>query len=246
MRDIFPCRPPSPAVWTRREPAVISHSASTSRIEKKARPLSASNSARPDTPYTVGVLLLYMIFGLIAAALSNAVDCPWHAFNYRNAFTGDDTTVSREEWNLFIGNGVNTSSFCGASPGAPLVARTCGDGTANATGCRYTFDALGALYKLSDMLPDQHGGDHGDEALSADELWTPRCNLLRDLVGLSDMDPHLMLVIFLPTLLFESATFGVRPSGTVSGSFGEAGAWRRALFRRWTWASSRNSGSRSR
>ena len=49
----------------------------------------------------------------------------------------------------------------------------------------------------------------GDGKLSADELWTTRCNLLIDMISLKDIDPHMMLVIFLPALLYESAAFGV-------------------------------------
>ena len=48
-----------------------------------------------------------------------------------------------------------------------------------------------------------------DGYLSADELWTHRCNLLHDMVQLSDMDPHLILTVFLPAQLFESAAFGI-------------------------------------
>jgi len=49
----------------------------------------------------------------------------------------------------------------------------------------------------------------GDNVLSPDELWTVRCNFMMDLLSLKDMDPHVMLVVFLPGLLFESACFGV-------------------------------------
>jgi len=45
--------------------------------------------------------------------------------------------------------------------------------------------------------------------LTPDELWTPSCNLFHDFISLQDIDPHLMLVVFLPALLFESATFGI-------------------------------------
>ena len=49
----------------------------------------------------------------------------------------------------------------------------------------------------------------GDGRLSPDELWTPGCNLFLDIISLKDIDPHLMLVVFLPALLFESACFGI-------------------------------------
>ena len=45
----------------------------------------------------------------------------------------------------------------------------------------------------------------GDGVLQPDELWRPGCNLLTSLLELADMDPHLLLVVFLPPLLFESA-----------------------------------------
>ena len=32
---------------------------------------------------------------------------------------------------------------------------------------------------------------------------------MRDMLGLSDIDPHVLLVVFLPALLFESACFGL-------------------------------------
>ena len=65
-------------------------------------------------------------------------------------------------------------------------------------------------WSKSHMLAERAGsGTARDGYLQPDELWTPRCNLLRDMLTLSDMDPHVMLVVFLPTLLFESATFGV-------------------------------------
>ena len=41
--------------------------------------------------------------------------------------------------------------------------------------------------------------------LYPDELWMFKCNMLTSLLGLTQMDPHLLLVIFLPPLLFESA-----------------------------------------
>ena len=33
--------------------------------------------------------------------------------------------------------------------------------------------------------------------------------VFRDIISLKDIDPHLMLVVFLPALLFESACFGI-------------------------------------
>ena len=44
-----------------------------------------------------------------------------------------------------------------------------------------------------------------DGLLQPDELWRADCNLGSSILDLSNMDPHLILVIFLPPLLFESA-----------------------------------------
>ena len=38
----------------------------------------------------------------------------------------------------------------------------------------------------------------GDGRLSADELWTPACNLMLDVLTLKDIDPHVLFVVFLP------------------------------------------------
>ena len=56
--------------------------------------------------------------------------------------------------------------------------------------------------------------------LEPDEQWTWQCNLMRDMLGLSDIDPHVLLVVFLPTLLFESACFVSRdaPRSTLSNT----------------------------
>ena len=55
-------------------------------------------------------------------------------------------------------------------------------------------------------LASSSSGSLPDDAttLSPDELWTPSCNLLTDMLSLMDIDPHLMLIVFLPALLFES------------------------------------------
>lgn len=45
--------------------------------------------------------------------------------------------------------------------------------------------------------------------LEADELWTTECNLMRDMFGLSGIDPEWLLTVFLPALLFESACLGL-------------------------------------
>ena len=62
----------------------------------------------------------------------------------------------------------------------------------------------------SGLAPDGHSNpDVSNGLLSADELWTVRCNLLHDVISLQEIDPHIMLVVFLPALLFESACFGI-------------------------------------
>ena len=45
----------------------------------------------------------------------------------------------------------------------------------------------------------------GDGILTADELWTTSCNLMADLTSTANIDPHLLLLLFLPVLLFESS-----------------------------------------
>ena len=50
-------------------------------------------------PYTVGLLIVSLIFGIIAQAAFQGTDCPSRAF----AYAGDDHVVSRKEWNRFIG-----------------------------------------------------------------------------------------------------------------------------------------------
>ena len=113
-----------------------------------------------------------------------------------------------------------------------------GSAKPDATKCWYTFEWLDSPWKLSSMhaehkfeFPTDGPGGHrrglaggvpssmdstaragspaGDGRLSPDELWTVRCNLLLDMISLKDIDPHMMLVVFLPALLYESAAFGI-------------------------------------
>ena len=116
---------------------------------------------------------------------------------------------------------------------------SCNDGSGDSLpGCEYGFDWLDSPWKLSSMQasafydrPSTSGAAHhralnqgfsesrsdssrdqfpaGDGRLSPDELWTPRCNLFLDMISLKEIDPHMMLVVFLPALLFESACFGI-------------------------------------
>ena len=62
--------------------------------------------------------------------------------------------------------------------------------------------------QVSSMLPESVANSVPGY-LTPDELWTDRCNLLRDMIGLADIDPHVLLIVFLPALLFESACFGI-------------------------------------
>lgn len=200
-------------------------------------------------PYTVGLLILGMILGLIAESLAQAKDCPMYALLYD---IDGDGAISRSEYQEFTGVGWHLSSMCmswkertsqmlsanaayftsvNAKISSTRDVRTCGDGSANPSGCRYTFDALDGPYKLSDMhaeyavssgsgghrraLAAASGSSSGNEVpgrdgkLTPDELWTPQCNLMMDIISLQNIDPHVMLVVFLPALLFESACFGV-------------------------------------
>ena len=55
------------------------------------------------------------------------------------------------------------------------------------------------------MYTESFLSDAGNGFLEPHELWRPECNLMADMLDLSNIDPHLMMVVFLPTLLFESA-----------------------------------------
>ena len=156
-----------------------------------------------QVPYTVGVLVVFLVVGLVAEALLQGRDCPWHAWALRPAGAN---YVDRSTWDRFVGKGIHPASYCaentcGCADGA------CGNGTTPGS-CSYAFDELNRPFKLSHMLPTSIANVEPD-VLSADQLWTARCNLLRDVLRLSDIDPHAILVIFLPALLFESACFGV-------------------------------------
>jgi len=163
----------------------------------------------PDwMPYTVGILIVFFFLGVIAGALERRAFCPHHAWAYDADGSG---YIERAEYDKFTGRDTNVNSFC-------AVADTNGqrlEGDDPYRLCSFlgnckAFDDLDDYFKLSSMLPtkaNKHGAHDGK--LSADELWTADCNLLRDMIGLSDLDPHLILTVFLPALLFESAAFGV-------------------------------------
>ena len=163
-------------------------------------------------PYTVGLLIVFFLLGLVGGRMEYWSHCPHHAFAYDD---NHDSMISREEFARFQGVGFHPESFCivGDLYGRNLGAtndRTCGDGSANPRACVFTFEDLDKPFKLSSMLSTRaNRNGEGDDLLSADELWRPSCNLIHSMVTLTDMDPHLMLTIFLPSLLFESAAFGI-------------------------------------
>ena len=165
-------------------------------------------------PYTVGLLVLFFLIGAAAGMLDKPSWCPHHAWVYD---ANHDSRISPEEYRRFQGIGFNSTSFCivGGVSGDYLGVengRTCGTGGTDESpsGCYYSFESLDTQFKLSDMLPTgSNKNGAGDGYLSADELWVGSCNLLRGMVQLPDMDPHLILTIFLPALLFESAAFGI-------------------------------------
>mmetsp|Transcript_41660 Transcript_41660/g.103526 ORF Transcript_41660/g.103526 Transcript_41660/m.103526 type:complete len:1049 (+) Transcript_41660:99-3245(+) len=168
-------------------------------------------------PYTVGILVVFALLGILGESLATDPSCPHHAWvhaSQRDVYVHGHkltiTAVSREEWQLFIASGFHPDSFCvrGLPDGGVFnKKRTCGDGSLDPPGC-VRFETLDQHFKLSQMQSEAIENEV-PEYLSADELWTPSCNLLRDMLGLSDIDPHQLLVIFLPALLFESACFGI-------------------------------------
>ena len=83
------------------------------------------------------------------------------------------------------------------------------DGTERRLSSSSSSSGSGGSTGASSSGSTSAGTGVGDGYLTGDELWTPRCNLLRDMLSLMDIDPHLMLVVFLPALLFESACFGI-------------------------------------
>ena len=143
-------------------------------------------------PYTVGILVIFLLLGFTAELLMQGDDCPWNAWVYASEHTVDvhghpqsGMMVSPVQWAEFIGDGSHPGAFCivgeGGTRGKP---RSCGDGSSSPAGCRWTFDGLDAPFKLSAMLPISVENEV-EGYLSADELWTVRCNLLRDMLGLS-------------------------------------------------------------
>jgi len=167
-------------------------------------------------PYTVGILVIGVTLGAIAEVVEQNPKCPHNIFLYDS---DGDNRVSRAEYDRYLCVGCNPDSFCLTAQHTGewgFGKRTCGDGTADAPDCPsyMDFDSLDGPWKKSEMLPEkvistQGKGAQGNGYLEPDELWRRDCNSLKDILLLSDIDPHYLLVIFLPALLFESATFGL-------------------------------------
>eukprot|EP00441_Pelagodinium_beii_P041071 CAMPEP_0197632526 /NCGR_PEP_ID=MMETSP1338-20131121/9231_1 /TAXON_ID=43686 ORGANISM="Pelagodinium beii, Strain RCC1491" /NCGR_SAMPLE_ID=MMETSP1338 /ASSEMBLY_ACC=CAM_ASM_000754 /LENGTH=930 /DNA_ID=CAMNT_0043204089 /DNA_START=71 /DNA_END=2863 /DNA_ORIENTATION=+ len=149
-------------------------------------------------PYTVSLLIVFVILGIIAGVAIQAPDCPINAY-YMTFLSSTPGYVDQYTWSAFTGTQFAPGSYC--------ASLACGSEDAN--NCRWKFEDLDKKFKLSLMLPESVDAGAGDGKLSADELWTFECNFLRDLLSLADMDPHVLLVVFLPPLLFESACFGI-------------------------------------
>ena len=155
-------------------------------------------------PYTVGLLMLSFVIGFSGHLTTLGNDCPMHAMR----LSGEDGVVQRAEWDSFTCTDCHPQSFCVTRD------RTCGKGLNQSSACRWTFDELILPRQLTSMDPEKQRMDptdhYGNPALSADHLWRPACNLFSDLfTPLASTDPHVMLVVFLPVLLFESAFFGI-------------------------------------
>ena len=152
-------------------------------------------------PYTVGLLLISFLIGFVSNCFHEANDCPMHALRH----SGHDGVVTESEWDAFTCASCNPQSFC--------AQHSCAKGNLSAD-CRWSFDDLWQPRRIHSMDPERQNlqtyGDQGSRVLTADNLWRPECNLFRDLfMPLAGMDPHVILVVFLPVLLFESAFFGI-------------------------------------
>ena len=104
-------------------------------------------------PYTVFILIISCVVGLVSQKLSESVNCPYHAFLHD---TDHDYKISRTEWSYFLCEGCNTTSYCMSTmhPLPEIVPtlrewkqyheypRTCGDGSYEQRGLNAT--AVGA------------------------------------------------------------------------------------------------------
>jgi len=161
-------------------------------------------------PYTVSLLLLGLLLGAVAELVEQSPSCPHNLLLHDYDL---DNKVSVVEYESALCVSCHPKSFCMDSQNTATKwgfgKRTCGDGTAAPASCPFDFDSLDSPWKKSSMHPESVTSTAGSGYLEADELWTSRCNGLRDLLVLSDIDPHVLLVLFLPPLLFESAAFGL-------------------------------------
>ena len=147
-------------------------------------------------PYTVILLIEAIIIGVGASLLEDSLTCPLNALRYYDA--DHNGKIDRSEWNDFICVDCHVNSAC--------IKRTCGDGTEDPSSCIWSFDELNSTrWKQTAFRVEEYDDKVGDGYLTADELWRPSCNLLKDMLGVANMDPHLILLVFLPVLLFESA-----------------------------------------
>uniref|UniRef100_A0A7S4AYE0 Cation/H+ exchanger transmembrane domain-containing protein n=1 Tax=Chrysotila carterae TaxID=13221 RepID=A0A7S4AYE0_CHRCT len=154
-------------------------------------------------PYTVGLLIQGVIIGVIAEALHDDPKCPLAALDVSMYDVNRNNKIERTEWDHFNCQDCVVGSKCQQVVG-------CGDDC-------YNFDELDGTFRLTLMDTARIDDIADNGSLEPDELWTARCNLLRDLVNTADMAPHLLLLIFLPVLLFESA-FSI-DIGLVSAQF---------------------------
>ena len=103
-------------------------------------------------PYTVGLLLVGFFAGVLGHALGASEDCPMYAL-MSNDVDGDNM-ISRAEWDNFVCVGCVQGSVC--LSGYNGLRSTCGDGSANPAGCRWTFDQLNSEWKTTMMLAESN------------------------------------------------------------------------------------------
>jgi uncharacterized membrane protein YgcG len=110
-------------------------------------------------PYTVGLLIVGMVLGVIANTLAFRTECPMFALAHD---VDGDGRVSPAEYAEFIGATYHPGSFCldavavssEAGRGQFSYPTTCGDGTGEPAGCGYTFAQLDLPFKVSSMLAE--------------------------------------------------------------------------------------------
>ena len=121
-------------------------------------------------PYTVFIMSICCVIGVISHNQHIADTCPHHVFKK----AGSDLRVSRAEWGEFLCEGCHPDSYCLASQ--PFGKRTCGDGSVETPGggpvgsCRYTFDQLDTSWKQTAMVTEAIKSGAGDGYLSADDV----------------------------------------------------------------------------